>query len=86
MKLFKKDVLKDIGNPTTTKATIFLFYFIPTLIWGKNMKKNPVFTVSNFLFEKNSTCIEVKGKKNKRSKLLVCDNNSANVHSSIQWC
>lgn len=50
------------------------------------MKKNPGFTVNNFLVEKNSTYIEVKENKNIRLKILVCiSDNNKNVHSNVLY-
>lgn len=50
------------------------------------MKKNPGFTVNNFLIKKNSTYTEVKEKKNIRLKILVCiSDNDANVRSNVLY-
>lgn len=50
------------------------------------MKKNPGFTVNNFLVKKNSTYTEVKEKKNIRLKILVCiSDNDANVRSNVLY-
>lgn len=68
IKLFLNNFRENVNNSTTTGAAVLLFSFTTSLIWGKYMKKNPWFTVGNFLVEKNSTYVEFKGQKNIKLK------------------